>query len=76
MLGEYINDLGQKVPFGWKFITDNDNIASGFNGATFITINPHSGPYEILDLVNDTGDTDTWADAPFRTIGFQFEITS
>lgn len=73
MLGEYINSLGQKVPFGWKLPTDTDDVAAGLDGATFITVNPFSGPYAIIDLVNGE-DSDEWADAPFRTIGFQFYI--
>lgn len=56
LLGEYINSLGEKIPFGWKII-GLDNVAAGLNGATFITINPHSGPYEVLDLVGGTGGT-------------------
>jgi len=83
MLGEYINDMLQKIPFGWKLPMDTDNIASGLDGATFITINPHAkpypdnnvlwGPYNILDLVNGTV-ADDWADAPFNSVGFQFNI--
>lgn len=74
MLGEYINQLSQKIPFGWKLPSENDNVASGLNGATFITINPYSGPYEILDLVNSTGSTEEWASAPFRSLNIEFEI--
>jgi hypothetical protein len=70
LLGEYVNSLAQKVPFGWKILTDTDNVAAGIDGATFITVNPHSGPHNILDLVNSTT-SDDWADAPFRSIGFQ-----
>ncbi len=73
LLGEYLNQLGEKIPFGWKVLSDSDNIAAGIDGATFITINPHSGPHEILDLVAG-GTTDEWADAPVRTIGFQFGL--
>lgn len=83
MLGEYINDLLQKVPFGWKLPSDTDNIAAGMDGATFITVNPHAkpypendvlwGPYNILNLVNGTT-SDDWASAPFNSIGFQFNI--
>jgi len=76
MLGEYINTSDQKVPFGWKLVGDNDTVASGIDGATFITINPHSGPYNVIDLVGGTGETDEWASAPFRTLGFTFEITT
>jgi len=71
LLGEYLTDLG-KIPFGWKVIGDDDNVAAGINGATFITINPHSGPYEVVDLVGGTGGTDEWAEAPFRTLSFGF----
>lgn len=73
LLGEYVNSLVQKVPFGWKLPTDTDNVAAGLNGATFITVNPHSGPYKIIDLVNGTTSTD-WASAPFNSIGFQIRI--
>jgi hypothetical protein len=75
LLGEYVNELGQKIPFGWKILGDLDNVAAGLDGATFITINPHSGPYEILDLVNG-GTTGEWASAPFKSVGFQFEVVS
>jgi len=71
LLGEYVNDYLEKVPFGWKIATDTDNVAAGIDGATFITVNPHSGPYRIVDLVNSTTSTE-WADAPFRSLGFQF----
>lgn len=74
LLGEYVNSLMQKVPFGWKLPTDTDNVAAGLNGATFITVNPHSGPYKIVDLVNNTTSTD-WASAPFKSIGFQIQIS-
>jgi hypothetical protein len=73
LLGEYVNSLGQKVPFGWKLYTDTDNVAAGIDGATFITINPHSGPYNIIDLVGGQTSED-WADAPFKSIGFQIYI--
>jgi hypothetical protein len=73
LLGEYVNSLVQKVPFGWKLPTDTDNVAAGLNGATFITVNPHSGPYKIVDLVGGTTSTD-WASAPFKSIGFQIQI--
>ena len=73
LLGEYLNDLG-KIPFGWKVLTDTDNVAAGLDGATFITINPHDGPYEVIDLVGGTGGTGEWADAPFRTLSFGFTI--
>jgi len=75
LLGEYINDLGKKVPFGWKILGDDDNVAAGLNGATFITVNPHSGPYNILDLVGEsTGPTEDWASAPFKSVGVQFDV--
>jgi hypothetical protein len=75
LLGEYVSSLGD-IPFGWKILSDIDNAAAGLDGATFITINPHDGPYEIIDLVQGTGSTNTWASAPFRTLGFSFTITS
>lgn len=73
LLGEYINSLGEKIPFGWK-ITGLDNVAAGLNGATFITINPHSGPYEVLDLVGGTGGTGEWVDGAPNTLHFQFNV--
>lgn len=72
LLGEYVSSLGT-IPFGWKILSD-DNVAAGLNGATFITINPHSGPYEIIDLVGGTGSTGEWASAPYRTLSFGFTI--
>jgi hypothetical protein len=74
LLGVYTNEYLQKIPFGWKLPTNTDSVASGLNGATFITVNPHQGPYKILDLVNGTTDDD-WASSPFNTVGFKFEIT-
>ena len=73
LLGEYVNEYMQKIPFGWKLPTDTDNVAAGLNGATFITVNPHSGPYKIIDLVHGEASED-WASAPFKSLGFQFEI--
>lgn len=74
MLGEYINTINQRVPFGWKLPSDLDSVAAGLDGATFITINPYSGPHEILDLVSNTGSTEEWASAPFRSLNFHFKI--
>jgi hypothetical protein len=55
LLGEYVNEQLYKIPFGWKIYQDAErNHAAGLDGATFLTINPHSGPYEIIDLVIDT----------------------
>lgn len=75
MLGVYVNDILQNVPFGWKIIGEEDNVAAALDGATFITINPFSGPYQIIDLVGDEGETGEWADAPFRTANFTFNIS-
>jgi hypothetical protein len=72
MLGVYINENLKSIPFGWK-IKNEDIVSSVLNTTTFITINPYSGPYEIIDLVNG-GSTDTWASAPSRTVNFTFEI--
>jgi hypothetical protein len=74
LLGEYVNESNQKVPFGWRLLDDNNNDATGLDGATFITINPFSGPYNVIDIIDDTGETDVWADAPFRTLSFSFTI--
>jgi hypothetical protein len=76
LLGEYLKDT-QKIPYGWKLLSDLDNVAAGIDGATFITINPYSGPYQILDLVYDTtpqGAPDGWANAPFKSLGLEIEI--
>lgn len=72
--GVYISQLGEQIPFGWKLPTNTDIISSGIDGTTFITINPVSGPYEILDLVNTGSTEEEWASAPFKTISFQFYI--
>lgn len=74
MLGVYTNEEGQKIPFGWKIISELDIVSSAINGATFITINPSSGPYPILDLVNNTGATGDYASAPYRSVGLQFNL--
>lgn len=73
LLGEYINEQLQKIPFGWKLLTETDNVAAGLNGATFLTVNPHTGPYKILDLVSGTINDD-WASAPFKSIVFQVDV--
>jgi hypothetical protein len=73
LLGEYVNDLMEKIPYGWKLISDLDNFAAGLNGATFLTINPHSGPYKVLDLVGETSSS-TWASAPFKSVAFQVYV--
>jgi hypothetical protein len=74
MLGVYVNSLSQKIPFGWKIIGDEDNVAAALDGATFITINPFGGPYPIIDLVGDSEETGDWADAPFRVANFKFSV--
>lgn len=73
LLGEYINDDLEKVPFGWKLFSDTDNYAAGLNGATFLTINATTGPYKILDIINGT-ETSDWASAPFKSLAFQVEV--
>jgi hypothetical protein len=73
LLGEYTNSYLEKVPFGWKLPTDTDNVAAGLDGVTFITVNPHSGPYKIVDLVSG-GTSEDWADAPFKSLGFQMYV--
>jgi hypothetical protein len=72
MLGVYVRDDLKKSPIGWK-IKGTDIVSSMLNTSTFITINPYSGPYEIIDLVNQES-TNTWASAPFRTVNFIFEV--
>ena len=73
LVGEYIKDNINKVPFGWKLYEDLDNNAAGLNGATFITINPYSGPYPIIGTVGDTGETGDYASAPFRSLKITFD---
>jgi hypothetical protein len=75
LLGEYINEQLEKIPYGWKLISETDNVAAGLNGATFLTINPISGPYKVLDLVHGTT-TSEWASAPFNTLSFLVNVTS
>jgi len=64
LLGEYVTEQLKKIPFGFKLPDADDSVASGLNGATFLTINPHSGSYLIIDLVGNAGKGE-WADAPF-----------
>jgi hypothetical protein len=55
LLGEYINEQLQKIPFGFKIYQDAaNNHAAGLDGATFLTINPHSGPYQVIDMIIDS----------------------
>lgn len=91
LLGEYVNDQLYKIPFGWKFYDDMSNqYASGLDGATFLTINPHSGPYQIIDMVLDSngdgladfldpygypyGRTGRWASAPESGVSFKINV--
>lgn len=73
LLGEYVNEQLEKIPFGWKLLTDTDNVAAGLNGATFLTVNPSAGPYKIIDLVNSV-DNEDWASAPFKSVAFQVDV--
>lgn len=73
LLGEYINEQLQKIPYGWKLFSDTDNFAAGLNGATFLTINPTTGPYKTLDLINGTT-PEEWASAPFKSLVFQILV--
>lgn len=75
LLGEYVNEQLQKIPFGWKIYQDQDNNhAAGLGGATFLTINPHYGPYQIVDVL--AGDyTDEWASASWSGTSFKITIT-
>ena len=74
LLGEYVNELMKKIPYGWKILSENDNISAGLNGATFICINPHPGPYKIFDLIHPEIDNNEWADAPFKSLSFQVDV--
>lgn len=74
LLGVYTDSLLRNIPFGWKLRSDIDNISAGLDGATFISINPRSGPYEILDLIHSTA-TDTWASSPQDSLGLKFNVT-
>lgn len=61
LLGEHISEQLQRIPFGWKIYEDRDNNhAAGLGGATFLTINPHSGPYQIIDVIKNYTTSD-WA---------------
>jgi hypothetical protein len=71
LLGEHIINNINKIPYGWRLLSDDSNVAAGLNGATFLTINPTSGPYEIIDLTTGVAiGTDIWATAPTRSISF------
>jgi len=76
LLGEHVNEQLQKLPFGWKIFRSTEyNHAAGLDGATFLTINPQAGPYEILTWYNG-GTTDEWAQAIMSVASFSATITS
>ena len=56
MKGTYISDSLQEIPFGWRIIDDTYDQASAIDGATYISINPVSGPYPIVDVIGG----ETW----------------
>jgi hypothetical protein len=56
MKGSYVTDSLQEIPFGWRIIDDQYTEASAISGATFISINPISGPHPIVDVIGG----DTW----------------
>jgi hypothetical protein len=65
LLGEYINENLDKIPFGWKLPISTDSVAAGLDGATFITINPRTGTYPVIDLVGGTGPTGDYVEDPY-----------
>lgn len=82
LLGEHVSEQLQKVPFGWKIYQDRDkNHAAGLGGATFLTINPHSGPYQIIDVFSEGGNdlipeyTGEWASASWSGTSFKINVT-
>jgi len=56
MKGSYIKDSLQTIPFGWRIKDTSYEVASAFNGATYISINPVAGPYPIIDVIEG----ETW----------------
>jgi hypothetical protein len=52
MKGDYIRDSLYTIPFGWRLTDDQYEVASAINGATYICINPYSGPYPIIDVIS------------------------
>jgi hypothetical protein len=76
LLGEHVNDELQKLPLGWKLYEDAEhNHAAGLDGATFLTINPHSGPYPIISWFGETP-TDEWAQSITATVAFKITIST
>lgn len=76
LLGEHVNDQLHKLPFGWKLFRSTEyNHAAGLDGATFLTINPQAGPYEILTWYNG-GTTDEWAQAIMSVASFKITVNS
>jgi len=74
LLGEHVNNQLHKLPFGWKlFRSTEQNHAAGLDGATFLTINPQAGPYEILTWYNE-GSTGEWAQAIMSVASFKVTV--
>jgi hypothetical protein len=63
MKGSYISDALLDIPFGWRLPDDDYDVASALDGATYISINPVSGPYPIVDVIGG----DNWD--PYVTDG-------
>ena len=89
LLGEYVTEQLYKIPFGWKLTQgDDNNHAAGLNGATFLCINPTSGPYNIIDFITDSNDngvadffedyqkTGYWASIMESSVSFKFSVGS
>ncbi len=91
LLGEHVLNQVYTMPFGWKlYETAAKNHAAGLDGATFLTINPHSGPNEIIDWTIDANNneipeglegygtdylTDEWADERHSAVAFKVQLT-
>jgi hypothetical protein len=92
LLGEHVLNQVYTMPFGWKlYESATNNYAAGLDGATFITINPHSGPYEIIDWSVDMNNNDIpdylemygtdyytgdWADERHSAVAFKVQLTT
>jgi hypothetical protein len=58
MKGEHVSNSLKRVPFGWRILDSEHDKASALAGATFISINPVAGPYDVIDVL----DGEEWDD--------------
>lgn len=70
MKGVYVNDALQRIPFGLRVPDDTYLVASAIGGATFISINPFAGPYNIVDVI--AGETLTWEEFDPYTYSYPY----